>query len=190
MSNTQPVRQRILDAALELAQTVGIQGLSQARVAARAGLRQSHLTYYFPVRTDLIKATLSAIHAQIMEEAHSLPNSNSDPERLREADLRHFFTSQVRNSARTRLLLSAMHASQQEPELRRWFAQFHKDLLSTLGEILARASISAAEEERELFHVCMIGASLQALHIGTEEAKDRASRIVGKGFDKLLAAAD
>jgi AcrR family transcriptional regulator len=52
-----PVRERILDAALELLQEGGIQQLTQPRAAARAGVRQSHLTYYFPSRADLLEAT-------------------------------------------------------------------------------------------------------------------------------------
>ncbi|HEX7118831.1 MAG TPA: TetR family transcriptional regulator [Longimicrobiales bacterium] len=50
------VRERILDAALAILHDVGIQGLSQVQVARRANVRQSHLTYYFPKRRDLVEA--------------------------------------------------------------------------------------------------------------------------------------
>jgi AcrR family transcriptional regulator len=50
------VRDRILDAALAILHADGIQGLSQVQVARRAGVRQSHLTYYFPKRPDLLEA--------------------------------------------------------------------------------------------------------------------------------------
>ncbi len=52
-----PVRERILDAALALLREGGIQRLTQVRAATRAGVRQSHLTYYFPTRPDLLEAT-------------------------------------------------------------------------------------------------------------------------------------
>ncbi len=51
------VRERILDAALALLREGGIQRLTQVQVATRAGVRQSHLTYYFPTRPDLLEAT-------------------------------------------------------------------------------------------------------------------------------------
>lgn len=56
------VRQRILDAALEIVEEQGIKALTQPRVAKAAGLRQSHLTYYFPRKADLLVALLQASH--------------------------------------------------------------------------------------------------------------------------------
>src|SRR5262245_1334127 len=50
------VRERILTAALETLTESGIQGLTQVQVARRAGVRQSHLTYYFPTRDNLLEA--------------------------------------------------------------------------------------------------------------------------------------
>ena len=50
------IRERILAAALTVLQEDGIQGLSQVQVARRAKVRQSHLTYYFAKRHDLIEA--------------------------------------------------------------------------------------------------------------------------------------
>jgi len=51
------VRDRILDAALLALREGGIRRLTQPEVAARAGVRQSHLTYYFPTRDDLLEAS-------------------------------------------------------------------------------------------------------------------------------------
>jgi AcrR family transcriptional regulator len=50
------VPDRILDAAIETLATSGLPGLTQVAVAAAAGVRQSHLTYYFPRREDLLEA--------------------------------------------------------------------------------------------------------------------------------------
>ena len=50
------VAERILDAALALLRESGVQRLTQTEVATRAGVRQSHLTYYFPTREDLLAA--------------------------------------------------------------------------------------------------------------------------------------
>jgi AcrR family transcriptional regulator len=50
------VRERLLHAALIILREEGIQELTQVRVARGAGVRQSHLTYYFPRRYDLVEA--------------------------------------------------------------------------------------------------------------------------------------
>jgi len=52
------VRQRIVQAALEVLREEGVQRLTQTAVAERAGIRQSHLTYYFRTRDDLIAAMI------------------------------------------------------------------------------------------------------------------------------------
>jgi AcrR family transcriptional regulator len=51
------VRERILTAALTVMRDGGIRQFTQVEVARRAGVRQSHLTYYFPTRADLVEAT-------------------------------------------------------------------------------------------------------------------------------------
>jgi AcrR family transcriptional regulator len=50
------VRQRILNAALAILAESGLRNLTQVGVANRARVRQSHLTYYFPTRDDLLEA--------------------------------------------------------------------------------------------------------------------------------------
>jgi len=49
------VRERLLDAAISILRESGLQSLTQVQVAERAGVRQSHLTYYFPTREDLLE---------------------------------------------------------------------------------------------------------------------------------------
>jgi AcrR family transcriptional regulator len=56
------VRQRILNAALDIVEKDGVEALTQPRVAKAAGVRQSHLTYYFPRKADLFVALLQAAH--------------------------------------------------------------------------------------------------------------------------------
>ncbi len=50
------VRQRILDAGVRLLHDEGFAALTQPRIARAAGASQSHLTYYFPTRADLLLA--------------------------------------------------------------------------------------------------------------------------------------
>jgi AcrR family transcriptional regulator len=77
------VRDRILSAALQVLRTEGVRKFSQPRVAEEAKVRQSHLTYYFPARADLLKATcdliLDGVTTHIAEAAATIPNWGSGP---------------------------------------------------------------------------------------------------------------
>lgn len=55
-------KQRILDSALDIVEEQGVRALTQPRIAKAAGLRQSHITYYFPRKADLLIALLEASH--------------------------------------------------------------------------------------------------------------------------------
>lgn len=50
------IRSQILAAGLTVFGAEGLRELTQTRVADQAGVRQSHLTYYFPTRHDLLEA--------------------------------------------------------------------------------------------------------------------------------------
>ena len=77
------VRGRILTAALRVLQTEGVRKFSQVRVAEQAKVRQSHLTYYFPTRPDLLKATcdlvLDGVTTQIANAAETVPDWGAGP---------------------------------------------------------------------------------------------------------------
>lgn len=62
-------RQRILDAALDIIETQGMKALTQPKIAKATGLRQSHLTYYFPRKADLFIALLDASHERAARNA-------------------------------------------------------------------------------------------------------------------------
>ena len=59
-------RTDIVETALGLVQEEGLAGLTQPRVAKRLAMRQSHVTYYFPTREDLLAAvTELAVHRRV-----------------------------------------------------------------------------------------------------------------------------
>lgn len=77
------IREQILAAALDGLREAGIQKLSQVQVARRANVRQSHLTYYFPKRLDLVEAVavrfidglVGAVEAMAAASAGSGPDA-------------------------------------------------------------------------------------------------------------------
>lgn len=86
MTDSTTLRARILDAANTILQAGGIRALTQPKVAAAAGIRQSHLQYYFPRKLDLILALLQG-HTDMASGLETLGESlsllASDPGRMR-----------------------------------------------------------------------------------------------------------
>lgn len=184
-NSTRSVRQRIVDAALELAQTVGVQGMSQARVAAAAGVRQSHLTYYFPTRAALIQATVHAIRDQMLEEMQAalcLTTPHSDPLQA----FRHFCLQEVCNLPKARLLLAIMVVAEQEASLHPWIDAFHLESIAQWQGMYRALGIDARDEDVELFHSTFVGATLLAAQTGSEAALRRAVRVAEMALDRLL----
>lgn len=187
VQDARPVRERIVNAALELAQTIGVQGMSQARVAAAAGIRQSHLTYYFPTRADLIKATVYAIRDQMLEatrNAFRTADSTTDPVQA----LREFCLGEVCDLNKARLVLSLLVVAEQEPSLQQWQEEFMREDLGQWMAVYRQLGLDPRPEEVELFHTTYIGATLVAGSSDTEAARQRARRVVGMAFDRLLEA--
>lgn len=100
------VRQRILNAALDIVEKEGVEALTQPRVAKAAGVRQSHVTYYFPRKADLFVALLKASH----DRAESVEASSQD---VLDA-LRHLML----DPGRMRFFLAIVLGASQEEELR------------------------------------------------------------------------
>lgn len=183
MSPRPPVRERIVQAALELAQTVGMQGMSQARVATSAGVRQSHLTYYFPTRADLIKATVQAIRDQMLDLTRT--TVGADLAHPVEA-LRHFCVQEVQDPVKARLILSLMLVAEEEPSLHTWIDAFDQEMKQQWLEIYRAVGIAADASDIDLFHATFVGAALLAAQTGSDTARQQAIRVINTAFDRLL----
>jgi AcrR family transcriptional regulator len=120
------VRLQILEAALSLLRTRGVRALSQPRVSKEAGVLQSHLTYYFPKRTDLMLALVRYTTESVAQEIReSLKNqaelSQADPDaRTHILDLIRLL---AKDRARTRVLLGLVIEADDDPTLRAVIAE-------------------------------------------------------------------
>ncbi|MCL7997677.1 TetR/AcrR family transcriptional regulator [Brucella sp. 21LCYQ03] len=74
-------RERILRAAVEIAQEVGPAHISLDAVAARAGLSKGGLLYSFPTKAKLLEAVVEEymkVHAQAMENQENLQSQGKN----------------------------------------------------------------------------------------------------------------
>ncbi len=112
-------RDQILSAAVQVLQDEGPAKLTQTRVAKAAGLRQGHLTYYFPKKADLWIATAARAHDEMEQQFSSMLTLSSveDKEKSMRLRLVQLLTDIVENHQRTRMLLSLALQAQEDPEL-------------------------------------------------------------------------
>src|ERR1700722_15957747 len=107
--------ERIIAAAITVLQREGVLGLTQPRVAAAAGLRQSHLTYYFPTRRDLVAGVAEAVAADLLAAFDGALRKAEDPRALAKG------VARISAAERTRLLLALVLSADREAEVRRLF---------------------------------------------------------------------
>jgi AcrR family transcriptional regulator len=184
-SEPSSTRDRILAAAMRLVETDGLQALSQGRAAVAAGLRQSHVTYYFPTRSDLIAALAEMIHAQMLQtmNAPAVPGGS----RRMIKGLREFFVTRAYDRLFARLMLSLVAAADEDSSVRSWLTNFENEVRMRLREVFSNLDLNPSDDELGLFHVSLIGSSILALH-GSEKTADRAAQLVGLAFDRLTRA--
>ena len=114
------VREKIPTAANEIVLTVGFSALTQQAVAVRAGVRQSHLTYYFPTRHDLLRGT-----AQFGVEAMFLPIAETAASgEISVEDLRQLLMREKSDRQWFRLMTGLASASEEDESIRQWMREF------------------------------------------------------------------
>jgi len=107
-------RAEIVRAALAFLREEGAQGLSQVEVAKRAGMRQGHLTYYFPRKADLVAAVARELQQEMHRELMALV-AREQPKNAREAAAA-VLTAHIADDERSRALLGLTIESERDPE--------------------------------------------------------------------------
>src|SRR5580692_9882302 len=110
-------RTEIINAGLDTLREFGSSGFTQQRVASRLGMRQSHLTYYYPTRADLLAAVArAAVDGQLAAVDTVLSDASL------EAGVAAIAQVVVRHE-NTRVLMALAEAADKEPQLRELFRE-------------------------------------------------------------------
>ncbi len=175
------VRGRILDAALRLVFESGVAALTQPRIAQEAGVRQSHLTYYFPTRTVLLEGIAQHMMEgmlrgiQAVARAHAGKGADALARAIGEA---------VSDTRRARVMLALVVASDEEPGIKLWLRDFIERLRARIAEVLADAGLDASRAA--LFHTLLVGAAI--LNVARDDdASRRETRGTARAALELLA---
>lgn len=149
------VRSKILDAALQLVFESGIAALTQPRIAQAAGLRQSHLTYYFPTRAILLEGVAQHMMdgmltgMQAVAQAHAGRGADALAKAMGEA---------VADPRRARVMLALVVASDEEPGIKIWLREFIRQLRGKMIQLLAEAGLDTSGVA--LLHATLVGAAI------------------------------
>ncbi len=119
VDESRTARDTILAAAVRVLQEEGPAKLTQTRVAKVAGVRQGHLTYYFPRKADLWIATAARAQEDMERELAELLASPGLADSTKDMRAKFVFLigQVVRNHQRTRMIISLVLQAQEDPEL-------------------------------------------------------------------------
>jgi AcrR family transcriptional regulator len=171
------VRIRILDAALSLLAEGG--DLTQPRVSKAAGVRQSHLTYYFPTINDLLQAvakhTLDTLAAELGRQgAGRRPAAVVDAIAAATADKR-----------RVRVVLALVTAADREPSLKPRMREFIRELRQGITPVLKASGLEGTPEQVAFMHSVVVGQAILQLARDSDDARKEARMVLGKAVEYL-----
>jgi len=162
------VRSRILDSALELVLESGVAALTQPKIARAAGLRQSHLTYYFPTRAELLQSVvqhmMEAMVSGIAERTTAKRRGDSGATALLRG-----LAEGVSDPRRARLMLALVVASDEQASTKRWLREFIVMLRKKLSTLLESAGLDGSRAAE--LHMMLVGAAI--LNVARDDASSR-----------------
>jgi AcrR family transcriptional regulator len=165
-------RQAIIEAGLGVLREHGYPGFTQPRVATAAGLRQSHLTYYFPTRVDLLAAVArAAIDGQLQAIDRMLESSSTEvaTATIASVAVRH---------ANTRVMMALAQAADQEPALRELFRKLADGIIERAGRLFEGLGIKSTDDTRSLLHALSVGLAVIDLATARPDGERRARAVV------------
>jgi AcrR family transcriptional regulator len=163
-------RQDIINAGLAVLRESGYSGFTQPRVAAEAGLRQSHLTYYFPTRVDLLESVArTAIERQLgaVDGIVGSPSVRAAAKAIANVTVRY---------ENTRVIMALAQAADQEPVLRELFREFADGIILRAGKLLENLNITPTDEHCYLLHALSVGMAVIDLATARKDGERRAAR--------------
>ncbi len=178
-------RERILFAAVEILNDDGFAALTQTRVAEHAGLRQSHVTYYFPTRNHLLRETAAFgcnTWIDVMAEA-------IDAGMLTIETMREFIAPDIDDRRFARLMCALTVASDEDESIKPWLKTFEDANHARFLQSFQKLGLVIHESDLEVFHATLVGSLILDLGESSDESLSRARRVAFRAFDVLVASA-
>lgn len=165
------VKEKILNAGMQLLHAEGFTALTQNRIARAAGVSQSHLTYYFPTRAELLVAL--AEHT-VDEALASVAARKGDPLAA--------LLEGVGYLPRVRMLVGLVTAADRDAALRPAFNRLVAHIRESLGGLLQALGYAGSPEQVVALHGAVIG--LAVLNLGRQNEESLGD--IAAGLETLL----
>ncbi|HZE59344.1 MAG TPA: TetR/AcrR family transcriptional regulator [Burkholderiales bacterium] len=167
------VRERLLEAALELLAESGAHELTQPKVAKAAGVRQSHLTYYFPTRADLLQEVARYSIGKLAGQlAHAKVHNPTQ--------VAHGIAAGSADKRRVRVLLGLVTAADRDPKIRQRLRKFIEELRGTMTPALAQGGLETDPDSVAFFHSVVVGCAVLQLARDNAAARAEAQAVIRK----------
>ena len=165
--NASDVRQRILDAALGLMAEHGFMEVTQPKIARAAGVRQSHLTYYFPTRNDLLKAV--AVHS--IETLLDSLVAGASAGKLTPELFAQFAGEALADKRRARVMLGLIVSSEEDREIKQFLRDFIVRVRATMTNVARLLGREPDPINIVALHMLCVGATI--LNVARDDANSR-----------------
>lgn len=162
------IKDKILYAGLTLLREKGVSALTQPQIAQAANIKQSHLTYYFSTRADLLlaiaKFTLSTLMDNVTAQVRDVPQSKT----LADAIFRIMI-----DGLPPRVILGLIVAADSDPDIRKSLRKLIRHVRRTIKSLLEQAGMACDDGAAMLFHATIIGlAVMHQARLNKESARE------------------
>jgi AcrR family transcriptional regulator len=182
MTDTTDRRQTIIEAGITILREHGFAGFTQPRVAREAAVRQSHLTYYYPTRADLLKAVARAAVDRQLSASKSMLGATSPNAAAT------FLANVIVRRENTRVLMALAQAADQEPALRELFVELAEGIIQRNGKLLGQLDVRPSDENCFILHAVSVGMAVISLATGRGDSERRSTRALERLFRVLKSA--
>lgn len=175
------IREQIVEAALKLLRKHGFASLSQPRIAAEAGVRQSHLTYYFPARANLLLAVADQSCAILLAPLHERARRGE----LTAGEIADRLSMAVTDRGMARIFHTLVSMSEEDESLKRQMRTLQDDSVRDLRELFGGAGLELSREDALLLHALLFGTSTMFLSICTPASRREARGVLQRAVALL-----
>jgi AcrR family transcriptional regulator len=175
------VRTHILDTALSLLGAHGVAYLTQPRVSKAAGVRQSHLTYYFPTRGDLMIAV--ARHSMDMIARPLLAQAQEGA--LTAAQVPGVLSEALTDRRRMRIMLGLIAAADEDPQVREALREIVRLLRTRFSLLFGMLGLPGDPQSVALVHTFVVGAAV-LYHARADETARREAQAAVRFITGLI----
>lgn len=171
------IKEDILVAGSTLLREKGVTALTQPQIAQAANIKQSHLTYYFPKRANLLLSiaefTLTEVMNNIAQQLQDKPQSKTLADAVSEIMTKGF---------PPRVFIGLIVAADSDPDIRKLLRKLIRHVRSLIRNLLEQAGLASDDEAARLFHATVIG--LAVMHHARQNKESAAE--VGQGITAMM----